>query len=264
MKQMVSDIWISDIGIVPSINSRRNLFKRMRKGTAKVFRAKQFSNPGLGLGRDRSSQPLLPTLLFIHFPLLVLLLLLGWQTWIPIEALTRDPLAILDKPFYLGALSSIGILFWCASAAFCLFSFLVLKQRRQGRDFANFFLASSGITLFLLLDDLFLIHEQIFPIYLNLSENLVLGGHVVILLSYLICFRKIILRTEFLILLAALGFFALSILADLDMIALPPTSVREGIEALLEDGLKLLGIATWCTYFARAGLEQINSAIARF
>jgi hypothetical protein len=111
-----------------------------------------------------------------------------------------------------------------------------------------------------LLDDLFLLHEEVFPYYLNIPEKLVFVGYGMIISLYLVKFRKIILKTEFLFLILAFGFLGLSVIIDLLPIATRLLG-NQG-EFLLEDGFKLMGIISWFTYFARVGVAQLKRAIA--
>jgi len=60
---------------------------------------------------------LLPTLLKIYIPLLCIFLIIKSQNRIPIGNLTKDPVALVGKPFYFGILSQVGVLFWCSCAA---------------------------------------------------------------------------------------------------------------------------------------------------
>ncbi|MGD2183659.1 hypothetical protein [Lusitaniella coriacea] len=169
---------------------------------------------------------------------------------IPFEKLTRDPTAIIGVNPFVGFFSNIGILFWCSTSAICLFSSMI--YRRNIRKKRLQFLISSGVlTLFLLLDDLFLLHERIFPGYLNISEEIVYVGYLSIVSLYFFKFRKEIIKTEYALLLVACGLFALSISVDLY-----PSFLSQNWEFLVEDGFKLLGIVTWFIFFVRTCLSQ--------
>ena len=113
------------------------------------------------------------------------------------------------------------------------------------------------MTVVLLLDDLFLFHEEVFPEYLHIPQKAVFAGYGIIILLYLISFRASILDTEFLILLFAFGFFGLSIIVDEILRSMIPQ------QHLFEDGAKLLGIVSWFAYFARVCVKQIKCAIAK-
>ena len=204
------------------------------------------------LGEFRS---LLPLMIKIYVPVLFILLIIGLQDQIPASHLMRDPLALAKAPFYFGAISNIGVLFWCSTAAIGFFSLAILKQFSKTREFQQFLLLSSCLTSLLLLDDLFLFHESFFPNYLKIPENRVLGGYAVLFLLYLVKSIKTILKTEFTLLILACVFFGLSIVVD---------EIRlGGAYVILEDGFKLLGIVSWMTYFVRVCAIQLKVAIAK-
>lgn len=197
------------------------------------------------------STSLLPVLLWLCLPIIAILAIVAGTTDIHLGDLTRDPLATLSQPFYMGFFSNIGILFWCAAAAICFFSFALLQKYYRSRRMHSFILYSGIVTSVLLLDDLFLIHEEVAPRYLFIPEKFVYLIYAVMLLVYLVKFRKTILKTDFSLLLLALGFFALSIVFDKGIIPLSPSMVKRGWEFYLEDGAKLLGIVSWFAYFTK-------------
>jgi hypothetical protein len=221
---------------------------------------KQQSKERTRQGLLEQSRALLPVMFVMYAPVLILFAIIGLQTRIPVENLTRDPLAITRAPFYIGAISNIGILFWCSAVAICFFSFRLLRDIGRNKEFQRFFLFSGDLTSILLLDDLFLLHEEVFPYYLNIPEKLVFVGYGMIISLYLVKFRKIILKTEFLFFLLAFGFLGLSVIIDL--LPIPTRLLGNQGEFLLEDGFKLMGIISWFTYFARVGVTQLKRAIA--
>lgn len=120
----------------------------------------------------------------------------------------------------------------------------------------SFFLGFFGLlTLILLLDDLFLFHETIAP-NLFIPEKVVYACYGAILLFGIIKFRKIILQTEWMIFGLALMFFSLSIVIDLF-----PIVYTSNLEFILEDGFKILGIASWLSYFALVSFQVAKNSI---
>lgn len=143
---------------------------------------------------------LFPVLMGLYIPMLIVVLiavLVSFQLSIPIASLTRDPSATTGESPFLGALSNIGILFWCASTAICFFTFAVLHKKALRGNFQAFFLFSGLISLILLLDDLFLLHEMVFPIYLKIPEKLIFLSYGLMILIYLVKFTKTIIKTNF-------------------------------------------------------------------
>ncbi len=169
---------------------------------------------------------------------------------------TRDPAALTDSSPFIGLLSSIGVLFWAATAAICYFSALILWQQKQHSK-ALFLLAAGLITSLLLLDDLFMFHEVVFPMYLNFGEKITFVLYAAIVGSFLWGFRQQILGTDYTILLIALGLLGFSVLAD---------RIFSDIGSwgyLVEDGPKLFGIVAWFAYWTLIARTTLNRLIAR-
>ncbi len=210
---------------------------------------------------------LLPLLFAVYTPTflaLVLLVLVNLQTGIPIAYLTRDSTAAVQVPFYAGIYSKIGMLFWCSAVAICFFSVGILRNRSANTESVRFLLFSGMFTTILLLDDFFLLHEEVLPDYLHIPQKLVFVVYGTLSVLYLIRFRAFILKTEFLLLFLAFGFFGLSIAVDI----LPGHSlginfIASGFRGhhLFEDGFKLLGIVSWSTYFIKICVNHVRSLL---
>ncbi len=196
---------------------------------------------------------LLPTLLVMYIPILILLVLAGAQNKVPISYLTQDPTVVAKVPAYIGFFSNIGVLFWCATTAICLFTYAVLRENSNTSQSTLFFLFAGLINLILLFDDLFLGHEYLFPRFLRMPEEVVFAGYALVILLFLIKFWKFILKTEFLALFLAFGFFGLSIFVDILPEHLLPN------HHIFEDGSKLLGGIGWFIYFVRTSFIRIKA-----
>lgn len=180
-------------------------------------------------------------------------LLLHYGAGVPFGELTRDPVAIAGDPPYTGFLSQIGIFGWAAAAAVCLFSAQAVSgvSPRQSREFL---VVSGMLTLALGLDDVFLIHEVLFP-HFGILQNIILFVYAGVFVLYLVRFYSVILKTEYIVLGMAFAFFALS--ASLDWLH------PHGIDPYLwEDGAKLVGIISWLVYFFRTGTDVIHQNAA--
>ena len=169
---------------------------------------------------------------------------------------TRD-LATLCRSHPLdGALSSLGVLGWIATAAICIGSgLLTWNVLRRG---AGFLIAAGSLSLLLGLDDLFQFHESIARTQLGLHELAVYQAIGTATLLFLWCFRQPILDGAPGWLLCALGLLAASVALD--------TVFERWIEGygawavLAEDGLKWLGIACWLRYFAAQAASILSAA----
>jgi hypothetical protein len=163
---------------------------------------------------------------------------------IPLYILTGDPTAVMNVPFFTGFLSNVGVLLWAAATAICLFSAFIAIRILHESEFFEFLLGSGLLTGMLMMDDLFLFHDEVFPDHLGISQKVVYAAYVVCAFTYLLYFRTMILRTDYLLLVMALGLFAVSVTVDLHLFYTPE-------RVLVEDGAKFLGIAFWSGYFLR-------------
>jgi hypothetical protein len=168
----------------------------------------------------------------------------------------KDPAAVSQLSAYVGSVSYVGVMMWCAVAVMCLFSASLMEG---WRDNSRLFIIASGlISLFLMVDDLFMFHETLAPKYLGVSEGVVLAFYLVMMLVYLVFFRKIIINSSFLMLLIAAVFFGISIVLDLG-IGILHDGVSGAFEKFilqndmfidtLEDALKVLGLTSWFIYY---------------
>lgn len=194
---------------------------------------------------------------FVYIPIIVLLVILSLQTFISFPYFSLDPILLIEngKPYF-GFLSYIGILLWCSTAAVCLFSSLILKKYNSESEWIKFLLASGLITTMMLVDDLFLFHEYI-PNYIPINEKIIFSIYGVIILIFLIRFRKkIINNTKFLSLIVSFIFFVLSMIVDVfhdDKLA---------YHYSFEDGFKLLGIVSWFIYFTGISFKGLSTLVS--
>lgn len=216
--------------------------------------------------RDRSNlKKIIPSqslvnLLKFNAPFLILLLIAVSQQAVPIQVLTRDIFATTKAPVYTGILSNIGILTWCASFAVCIFTFFLIKPTNsQDRKIKAFIGLSGLISLWMMADDFFMLHEQVIPKYLGIPEKLVIIAELVWVVFHLIYFRKIILKsTPFKLLGIALLLFIFSLSVDFLPVEVDYSGFQSNWIFLLEDGSKLIAIATWSFYFWTVCSQQIT------
>lgn len=174
---------------------------------------------------------------------------------IPFNVYTRDPIQTLNGKPYVGIISSIGILLWCASASVLFFSAILAGKQNMPGQLRQFLLYSGAFTSFMLLDDMFLFHDVIFPEYLKISENYFYITYGLILVTFLILYRKILLNTDYILLLLAFGFFVVS--AGID--AFTAHVVELPGQFFFEDSFKLLGVISWFAFFSRTSFMQVKT-----
>ena len=200
------------------------------------------------------------SLLIIFIPsICVLVIAAGASAFggITMDRLTRDVVAIAGIHPLSGILSNLGILLWCAAASVCAFTAVFIRGKVPGSTF-HFLLASALLSGWLLIDDLFLFHEELAQRYLGLSENAIIFALGAFVSAYLVSFRKTILKTNYPLLIIALGFLASSVLVD---VVFGRWMWRLGHWTyLVEDGLKWLGISYWCGYLVVASQQSLTES----
>jgi len=167
--------------------------------------------------------------------------------------LTRDPTAVLQASPFTGLLSNLGVLLWCAAAAIASFTATVLRCRAASRDEIAFFASAAGITAVLLIDDLFRLHDYIFPFTLHIRGEVFYAVYFLASCAFLGRFRGYLMNSGNLDqLVLALVFLGLSSGLDAFFDSGRPWHF------LLEDGLKFLGIVSWTSFVTGASLRAVS------
>lgn len=201
-----------------------------------------------------TSLPSASTLFLIYgFSLAILLLaLLGsWLIDRPISDFTRDLAAIAHIPPYIGFVSNVGILLWCAATTIALMSAALMSRTQAHALPARFFISLGALSSILMLDDFFEFHEWIFPKFLGIHEKTSFLLYGILLLYILIRFRSVYLKTSYFLLYSALCGLAMSVLID----RVPDNIIPH--HYLFEDGFKLIGIANWLAFTLQAAFDYI-------
>lgn len=180
-----------------------------------------------------------------------LVVLAGQLYDIPIHHFTADPNATLRAPFYIGFISNLGIMLWAAATALCIFSAFLLRNSAKPQPLSGFLFYSGLFTGLLMLDDVFLLHEEVFPKHLGIAEELVYASYGLFTILLLVLFRRTILKTEYLLWGLAFGLLGASVVVDL-----MPFQLRHSF--LVEDGLKFFGIVFWLAYFVRVCFHALR------
>jgi len=171
---------------------------------------------------------------------------------ISISMLTKDALAAVHAPIYIGILSNIGIVLWAVTGAICLFAAVHIQLCQVSLAATRFLLASAMLTFFLTIDDAFMLHETILPDYFLLTEVSVYLIYAVIAGGYFMCYWRYILETDYLLFFLALFFLGVSVVMD---VLLPYSD----IETFYEDAFKFFGIVFWLAYFTKTASAAIET-----
>lgn len=207
-------------------------------------------------------------LLLATMPACALVVAAAFQPWVPPSRLFRDALSVAERAvhagepccsWYMGLLSNLGILLWAATAAVCVFTSLVLYVGLKRTYPALFFLCGGALTGWLMLDDLFLMHETWGAINKawGAYDIYFFGTYALLLLIYLIVFRQFIFEIEPFLLILSLAMFVVAVSVDLS------GKGESALHWLGEDGTKFMGISLWMTFFLRAAWLTIVRNAAR-
>lgn len=196
---------------------------------------------------SRSSSIIKPV--YIYIPIIIFLVSIGIQNKIPISILVIDIFTIADMPAYTGFISNIGVLMWCFSCSVAFFSYSLMRSSLKDRSIVNFLLCSSLISLLMLFDDFFLLHERFFQTYFHIPEEVTFMTYIFIFLFYAIFFRKKIFKFGEIFLILTVFFLGVSTSLDfLENIFFPNPDLTPDVMRLSEEGSKLLGIFSWGAY----------------
>lgn len=161
-------------------------------------------------------------------------------------ALFMDPVARLGGHFYTGAGSHLGVLVAVAAASVAFYSALLMRAADR-RRLTSFLIAAGLFTLYLAMDDLFLVHEEVLPAILNVDQSLILMMYGVVFAGFAWRYRHELLGHDRLLLGAAIMFVAFSIVLDI----FDENGVTFRGEFMLEEGTKLMAIVGWAAFLMR-------------
>lgn len=172
-----------------------------------------------------------------------------------IENLFSDPFYFTT--FYLGWLTSISEILWCAAIAICLFTAFLLPK--WDRLFQIFLWGSSVVMLILFFDDRFRITLVLCAFFgaCKPVKLIVYSVYGILLISYAIFFWHNIRQTPYIPLLVAFFLFGFSSASDIAPIG------GRGIHAMLEDGTKLVGLINLTIYFWWICQQEIKKNIVQ-
>ena len=174
----------------------------------------------------------------------------------PIELL-GDPNQLSESPWWLGAVSLLGLLLWAGSAAVLLITGLVLREQQRDSERALFFLATAALVFAAGVDDALVVHEVVLPDELGIPQPVVLLAYGGVALAWLIRFREH-LTPELRLLAPAAAGFAASLLFD-NVHRLPGVSEAEWIN-VSDEYAKYAGL---CFLFAWALVEARRELLGR-
>jgi hypothetical protein len=164
------------------------------------------------------------------------------------DEFSRDPAAVLNGPQYTGYLSNLGVLIWSVGASAALVASAALPRGTAARLLT----AGGGITALMIADDMFLLHEVVYP-RLGIPQPAAAIIYAVLTAAFAWHYRRR-LGSALLLIAGAYGFWGLS--ATLD------TVVGVSGSYVIEDGAKFVGIGLWTVMLVRQTIIELRMALA--
>lgn len=105
-----------------------------------------------------------------------------------------------------------------------------------------------------MIDDLFMVHDDLVGRYLGLDETVVYLFYLLATLIGIFLFLSFMLNnTPYYFAVISLAFFASSVLADMTASYWP----LDAVQVAIEDGVKFTGTAGWAGYFGITGYQLV-------
>lgn len=174
---------------------------------------------------------------------------------IPVPLITRDITSIANIHPLSGALSSLGILLWIASASIWGFTFFVVRNKNKNKNGTGLFFYSGILSAYLGFDDLFLFHEYLAPTYLHIPEKLVFVFLGTCIANYIFRYFNELAKPDGLLLIFSLMFLTGSAVCDIALSSLH--IINEDLLFFMEDGLKWIGICCWTSFCLSRCFKEI-------
>lgn len=179
----------------------------------------------------------------------------GKITGAPIRMLVKDPAELIGFSSYVGMLSYWGVLLWVAAAVVCFFSAVILKEYRASGVELRFLAVSGAFSMFLGVDDLYMLHDRVFPRLFHLPESIFYLLYFFAFVGYLAFFALQILKYDYLLLATA---FILFVISRGFYVWIP----YFGEFYATADMLKYFGIVFWLIFFYRTSLREVTALLA--
>jgi hypothetical protein len=169
---------------------------------------------------------------------------------LPIEYLLEDAASLLGYDQFIGFLTPIGVVVLAAGiGAVLLLAVVKKKDINQGdRQIFMALVFLAGVSLFLLIDDLFLMHERVFTGWFQIGERRIFLAYGLIFAILFYVNRKGILSGPIIFLVISFLLFGASMASDLltDKVSLNATMTNS--MKMLEEAAKLGGYLFWTVF----------------
>jgi hypothetical protein len=164
----------------------------------------------------------------------------------PISFLLRDPNAIARQPLFYGALETAGIVVMACAGGATLFASSLCTARA-----ARFLLMGGLLTMLLVADDLYMLHENFRK--LGLNESIAFGIYLAVTLVFAVVNLRYLLGSPISLFIASGAFFAAALAVD----AIP--GLGRQLPRGSDDLLEVIGICYWSAYFVKCGRDALRT-----
>lgn len=165
--------------------------------------------------------------------------------------LFSDPAEVTGIPWYVGAVSDLTLFVWAAGAATFLLGALGL--RRGDPPLASALMWLGTLTVLLVADDRFLLHEIVYPWLLGAPQALTFAVYAALLAIILVRYSGVLLRQPEVSVLV-LGVLGLGLSVGLDVAGWDSTARR-----VAEEAAKLLGALAWGLFPAAVVVRHLRA-----
>lgn len=184
--------------------------------------------------------------------LLLLVYAVGYVYLLPLDVLLGDPASIYGYNQFTGLITFIGAIILSAGVGAVILALLMVAPlfKRDGKSGKALIAVSilALISLFLVLDDLFLLHERVFTGLLHVGERRIFLIYVVLFTAVMYTFRKELLSGPIILFVLAGLLFAGSLGVDFLSDKLPMSDTLADFVMLLEETCKLGGYLFWTAF----------------
>ena len=188
----------------------------------------------------------------------VLLIVVATLSSKTIEEISREPSSWSHVPTHAGLFQIASYIVWSIGVGICFFvAWLLYKLQLPVRK-RVFWIYSGTLLSIFLLDDAFLLHEDVL-LNIGIPEITLYLIYLVGTLLYAPLFREEVQETPYLLLLIGLGMLGVSALVDLNEDGILESFFDKHYRAgwLMEDGIKLPGILTYNLYFVYTASREL-------
>lgn len=193
---------------------------------------------------------MLAVILAVGLGLLAVFLILR-ATGVDPRLAATDPDDIAKAPAFYGGMALFGFGVWGAGAGAAFVGAIAARGGPDPYGMGRMLVQAGLITAFLAIDDMYQLHENGFQ-YLHIPQKVVILAYVVIVVVWAWANRVAIRATEFPIAVVGLGFFALSVLLDQEVLG-----ISRG--PFFEDTPKIIGICLWALWLMRSAIRLVRS-----